>query len=44
MALHLLCQVSPREICGGQGDTETCFSQSSLISPVSIIRPILHIH
>jgi hypothetical protein len=35
MALHLLFQVSPREICGGQGGTEIYFSQSTFISPVS---------
>jgi hypothetical protein len=37
-------QVSPCEICGSQSGTVTGLSQSTPVSPVSIIPPMLHSH
>jgi len=37
-------QVIPCAIYGGQSGTETGFSPSSYVSPVSIIPPMLHTH
>jgi hypothetical protein len=37
-------QASPREICGGQCDTDTGLSPTTWLSPVRIISPMLYIH